>query len=106
MYSYKLNRTHILSANFWEGQTNAVTFFFFVIQLFGCWKCSRPCLGSAVDRNGWDRAAEGRDNSGSYKQAGHDRQGTNRCSVECSVLLRRPDAGIIQFSLFTLHTVV
>ncbi|XP_064006018.1 ATPase family gene 2 protein homolog A isoform X6 [Pogoniulus pusillus] len=46
-----------------------------VRELFRCWKCSRPCLGSVADGNGWDRTAEGRDNFGSYKQTGHDRQG-------------------------------
>ncbi|KAM9378294.1 ATPase family gene 2 protein homolog A [Phaethornis superciliosus] len=48
---------------------------FLAVKLFRCWKCSRPCLGSVVNGNGWDRAAEGRDNLGSYKQTGHDRQG-------------------------------
>ncbi|XP_030334061.1 ATPase family protein 2 homolog isoform X3 [Strigops habroptila] len=47
---------------------------FLAVKLFRCWKCSRPCLGSVANGNGWDRTAEGCDNFGSYKQTGHDRQ--------------------------------
>lgn len=88
---------------FWEGKAHAVTFLF--NQLFRCWKRSRPCLGSAVNGNGWDRTAEGRDNFGSYKQTGHDRQCTNRCTAVYPVLLRRPGSGTIKLSS-TLQTLV
>lgn len=50
-------------------------------QLFRCWECSRPCLGSVVNGNRWDRTAKGRDNFGSYKPTGYDRQGKNKCTV-------------------------
>ncbi|XP_061850272.1 ATPase family gene 2 protein homolog A isoform X1 [Colius striatus] len=80
---------------------------FLAVKLFRCWKCSRPCLGSVINGNGWDRAAEGCDSFGSYKQTGHDRQGlaetrTNRQNYLRAIARCSHSWGDLQTS-FSVH---